>query len=387
MTDQAPPDDLEAPLGVKPKPEKKKRFLPPFLVMAAALIGFAVTSLGSWVVLANNPLGGEPRAVASITPAPARPAEPEVKPAEPARAETPEQNGSVVNIIDGMSGRAREVRLAAPPVDRSSGLDPRLTERGRHGPLPKTSEDGRRPVDVYARAVRPTPGRETMPRIAIIVTGLGISANGTSEAISKLPGAISFAFAPYGSDLDRQVARARADGHEVFLQIPMEPFDYPENDPGPQTLLTTLAADRNLDRLHWVLSRAQGYAGVMNYMGAKFTASEQALNPVLRDIGKRGLMFIDDGTSPRSLVNQVAAGAQLPTVRVEIAIDRVPTPSEVDAALGRLETKARETGTAIGVATALPVAIDRIAAWARALEQRGVQLVPITALLPRRGQG
>ena len=57
------------------------------------------------------------------------------------------------------------------------------------------------------------------------------------------------------------VARARGEGHEVLLQVPMEPFDYPDNDPGPQTLLTSLDAGQNIDRLHWLMSRFQGYVG------------------------------------------------------------------------------------------------------------------------------
>ena len=113
------------------------------------------------------------------------------------------------------------------------------------------------------------------------------------------------AFAPYGADLDRLAERARAENHEVLLQAPMEPFDYPDNDPGPQTLLTSLTPDQNIDRLHWQMSRFQGYVGIVSYMGASFTASEQSLAPVLRETAKRGLIYVDDGASPRSVASQI----------------------------------------------------------------------------------
>ena len=117
----------------------------------------------------------------------------------------------------------------------------------------------------------------------------------------KLPSAVTLAFTPYGSDPAKLVERARAQRHEVLLQIPMEPFDYPDNDPGPQTLLTTLGAEQNLDRLHWHLSRFQGYAGIANFMGARFVVSDAVMQPIIREAAKRGLGYLDDGSAPRSV--------------------------------------------------------------------------------------
>jgi polysaccharide deacetylase 2 family uncharacterized protein YibQ len=194
---------------------------------------------------------------------------------------------------------------------------------------------------------------------------------------------VTFAFSPYGGDLERQVARARANGHEVMLQVPMEPFDYPDNDPGPHTLLASVDAGQNLDRLHWLMSRFQGYVGLVNTMGGRFSASEQAMAPVLRDAAARGLIYADDGSSARSLASQIAGASNLPFAKADIVIDQVSTAADIDKALGRLETIARSRGTAVGFAGALPVSIERIARWAKAAEKRGIQLVPITAAAAR----
>jgi len=140
-----------------------------------------------------------------------------------------------------------------------------------------------------------------MPVVAIVVGGLGVGAAKTADAIMKLPAAVTLAFTPYGSDPTKLAERARAQRHEILLQIPMEPYDYPDNDPGPQTLLTTLAPEQNLDRLHWHLSRFQGYAGIANFMGARFTVTDAVMQPIVREAARRGLGYFDDGTALRSV--------------------------------------------------------------------------------------
>jgi polysaccharide deacetylase 2 family uncharacterized protein YibQ len=213
-----------------------------------------------------------------------------------------------------------------------------------------------------------------------VISGLGIGTSGTADALSKLPGPITFAFAPYNVNVAQLAARARNEGHEVLLQVPMEPYDYPDNDPGPQTLLTSLDTGQNIDRLYWLMSRFQGYVGISNFMGARFTASEPAFAPVLKETAKRGLIYLDDGTSSRSLAGQIAGANNLAFAKAEVVIDAVPTPAEIDRALARLEAGARERGVVVGVASALPVTVERIAKWAKAAEARGFTLVPISAV-------
>jgi polysaccharide deacetylase 2 family uncharacterized protein YibQ len=214
-----------------------------------------------------------------------------------------------------------------------------------------------------------------------VVGGLGVGAAKTADAIMKLPPAVTLAFTPYGSDPAKLAERARAQRHEILLQIPMEPFDYPDNDPGPQTLLTTLDAEQNLDRLYWHLSRFQGYAGIANFMGARFVVADAVMQPIVREAAKRGLGYLDDGSAPRSVASSMAAGLSMPFAKADLGIDAVPTAVEIDRALVRLEGLAKERGLAVGVASALPISIERIGAWIRTLESHGVMLVPLTTVM------
>ncbi|MGY4599501.1 polysaccharide deacetylase 2 family uncharacterized protein YibQ [Bradyrhizobium sp. GM22.5] len=149
-----------------------------------------------------------------------------------------------------------------------AGIDPKLLEKSRYGMIPAVSGD-LKPFNVYAADADRAKAAK-MPVVAILIGGLGVGAAKTSDAIMRLPAAVTLAFTPYGSDPGKLAERARAQRHEIFLQIPMEPYDFPDNDPGPQTLLTSLSADQNMDRLYWHLSRMQGYAGLTNFMGARF---------------------------------------------------------------------------------------------------------------------
>jgi polysaccharide deacetylase 2 family uncharacterized protein YibQ len=190
---------------------------------------------------------------------------------------------------------------------------------------------------------------------------------------------VTLAFAPYGTELERSVAQAREGGHEVMLQVPMEPFDYPENNPGPHTLTARAKPQENLDRLHWLMGRFTGYTGLVTFMGAKLTADEAAITPILREAAGRGLLVLDDGSSSRSVI-RTGATAQVPTLRAQAVVDAVARPDAIDRELARLEETARSRGFAIGTASALPMSVDRIARWAQALETKGIELVPVSAL-------
>jgi uncharacterized protein len=390
-------DDLSSPLGQDKARGRRKMPAIPWAPVATVLLAAPVALFAGWAMLTQDPFGGEPLAIAPATiatevaspqsgPAPTT-ASPNKQPSAPSvappSAPSPGANSKTVTIIDGTNGKRREVVIPSTPDNQPSAPDLRLTEPSRHGPLPKIAQDGTRPVEAFARPVRTAADKTNGPRVALVVGGLGISANNTAEALRKLPGPITFAFAPYGSDIERQAARARDAGHEVLLQIPMEPVDYPDNDPGPHTLLTSLDAAPNLDRLHWLMSRMQGYVGIVNFMGGRFSASEHAMTTLLREIASRGLLYLDDGSSTRSVATQIANITNVPFARADLIIDQLPTPTDLDRALGRLETIARARGTAVGFASPLPVSIDRITRWIKAAESRGIQVVPLSAVAVR----
>ena len=220
---------------------------------------------------------------------------------------------------------------------------------------------------------------EDQPKIAIVLGGMGLNADLTKQAIADLPGEITFAFAPYGEDLQAQVNKARAGGHEVMLQLPMEPFGYPAVNPGPKTILVDADINTNLDALAWHMGRFAGYTGVVNYMGARLLSEPQPLKPVLAELKRRGLIFLGDGSAARNMSGEVGKTIGLPVRSAGSIIDGNPDPQAIAAQLTQLEQDARQNGIAIGSGTGLDVTIEAVNQWAKSLAERGVVLIPVSA--------
>lgn len=241
--------------------------------------------------------------------------------------------------------------------------------QGPGGLLPIISQGGRTPAEAYARPFTPNGN----PRIAIMIGGLGLNAKATRQAIETLPPQITLSFVPYAEGLQGWIDLARAHGHEVLLEAPMEPIDYPENDPGPYTLLAQAPPADTVRKLEWLLSRAAGYYGVTNYLGSKFVASDAAMQTFASALRARGLAFVDDGSA-------AGRGLGVPRASADRIIDDQLSAEAIDQHLLALEAGAIQDGEALGAGFAYPVTLAQVARWAQGLEQRGYQLAPASAL-------
>ncbi len=239
------------------------------------------------------------------------------------------------------------------------------------GLLPITAASGLTPAQAYARPFTPD-GR---PRVALVVTGLGINAANTRRAIEELPAEITLSFYPYAEGLQAWIDMARANGHEVLLDVPMEPTD-PNSDPGPYTLLSMGSPGEITKQLNWVLSRATGYFGVTNYQGGRFMAQASAMGTFTTQLRQRGLAFIDDGAAARRWPGPARASA-------DRIVDEDMSASGANAQLAALEDSARSGGQAMGFGLCYPMTIDTAKAWARSVSQRGFQLAPASAMMKR----
>jgi polysaccharide deacetylase 2 family uncharacterized protein YibQ len=283
----------------------------------------------------------------------------------------------------------------SPPPPSSAADTP---EPPKPAKIPKVTK-ALAPADTQVAALTPDPElawrrnrqpfneTDPRPRIAVVLTGLGLAGNVTEAAIEELPGGVTLSFTPYSRKLNHWVAQARLKGHEVMLDLPMEPTSYPDDDPGPQALLTALSPRQNLDRLRWTLDRATGYVGLAAVMGSRFAASREHMGPVLEELRERGLLFLDNRASDRSLAAQVAGEIGVPNAVNDRFLDRTQASRvAIDARLVQVENLARGEGFAVAMGRPNWATIERLSNWAKELEARGIALAPISALANRQSR-
>lgn len=367
----------------------------PFYGMSMGIVSAVLLGMVIWVAAVDDPKGGEPIVNARIL-------EPKFDSKDRDVGIVAVQNEPVLEALD-IEDQAQLTELV--PVEQPTAIDPNeiliydptaarqstgrislstvaeknLIEKSRYGFLPKVGINGEKSVVAYSRPAGIVSGRKN--QIAIIIGGLGLNEATTQSVLADLPAETTLAFAPYANGLFDWMARARGRGHELLIQLPLEPFDYPNNDPGPKTLLVDDIWDSNVDRLHWLLSRMTNYVGVVNYLGARYSASPEALRPLFNELRSRGLLYVDDGSTPLSRSSEVAEELNVPFAQSSLVLDTLLTAEDIDAQLLELESLAREKGIAIGVASAFPITVKRLKRWAEGAERRGIKLIPISATL------
>jgi len=303
----------------------------------------------------------------------------------PGDADTPIQGQAVITLpqgasVGGASGGDAAVSAghAPTPVVRSVGQPlahapiAGLSAPGPGGPLPVIAPDGRTPFQAYARPFKDN-GK---PKVALVIGGLGLNATATRAAIERLPPEVTLSFVSYSDGLQAWIDQARAAGHEVMLEIPMEPLDYPNNDPGPYALMANASAAETGKRLEWLLSRGAGYFAVTNYLGGRFLNAPTAMAAFTGVLKARGLGFIDDGSGARR-------GAGVPRASAASVIDEQLSADGIDKALLGLEAQALQRGSALGAGFSYPVTIEQVGRWAQGLAGRGYQLAPASAIVHR----
>lgn len=392
MSSQRPDKEIERPLGLDGRRQERHGPRVPLrrgqLALAAA--GLCVVAVSAAIAFRETPFRTPPQVVVS-TPETVTPPSTATQPAAAYPAQRGDGSGPSIIRVDPPAQTAADggVLVIRDPAALGQDLrtahlpDRALIEDSEIGPLPIRSADGRRPFDVYARPWSGARGA----RVAIVIGGLGVSQTGTQAALAALPPEVTLAFASGGNSLDRWMQTARRAGHEIVMQVPLEPFDYPQVDPGRNTLTVDADPAENRDRLYWSLSRITNYTGVMNYMGGRFVTDEAAMAPFMTELSRRGLMFVDDGSSARSLAQDLALRQRVPYAAADVAIDGERDRGAILKRLDDAERTARAQGYAVAIGSAFDVTVDAVAHWINEARRRGVEIVPVSALAhdPERG--
>jgi polysaccharide deacetylase 2 family uncharacterized protein YibQ len=211
-----------------------------------------------------------------------------------------------------------------------------------------------------------------IPTIAIVIDDLGADVADTRRAIA-LPKEITLSFLPYPDASPALAREGLRGGHEIILHVPMEPEG--SVDPGPNALLTRLSADENVSRLNWALSRIEGYSGINNHEGSKFTADRAALVPVMEQLAQRHVFYLDSRTTPDTVAVPLARAFGVPSAGRDVFLDDVQTADAINAQLAQAEKLASQQGVLIAIGHPHAATMDVLTKWAASISSRGYELI------------
>jgi polysaccharide deacetylase 2 family uncharacterized protein YibQ len=225
------------------------------------------------------------------------------------------------------------------------------------------------------------PGR---PMIAIVIDDVGVD-RARSERVIALPSPVTIAFMTYAEQPRHWMARARGEGHEYLVHVPMQPAGAGVNA-GPHVL--TVGQDREtlLGRLRWGLDRWDGEVGVNNHMGSRFTEDAAGMALVAAELKRRELLFLDSRTSPRSVGAVEAARASVPWAERNVFLDNEPTVAGVRRQLAVVEDLARKRGYAIAIGHPHEATTAVLGDWIPAIEARGMTVASLTTVMRYAGR-
>ena len=222
---------------------------------------------------------------------------------------------------------------------------------------------------------------DSRPRIAVVMDDMGYDRLNSAKAVN-LPAAVALSYLLHAPDVQRQVRVARLRGHPVMLHLPMEA---PSHKGRPGTNVLALKDSERIlrERLTRLLGSFDGYIGVNNHMGSRFTRDPRRMKIVLSELRRRGLFFVDTRTSNRSMGGETARQTRVAYAVRDVFIDHDPEPEKIRARLAETERVAQRNGSAIAIAHPRTMTMELLAPWVRSLANRGFNLVPVTKLLKR----
>jgi len=219
------------------------------------------------------------------------------------------------------------------------------------------------------------------PLIALVIDDVGLDRPHSKRAW-ELPGPITLSFLPYAKDLREQAKAARARGNELMLHMPMEPMG--RADPGPNAILVSLSDGELRQRVTADLDSFEGYVGVNNHMGSRFTAFKPGMETVLRLFRARGLLFLDSRTTAQSVGDQLAQELGVPSINRNVFLDDDEAIGAVRKRLAETEEIARRQGFVVAIGHPHEATLQALGDWLPGLAAKGFALAPLTAALRKR---
>ncbi len=217
-------------------------------------------------------------------------------------------------------------------------------------------------------------------RVAIVIDDLGWDLE-AARALLALNAPLSFAVlpnAPYRTFIAHEAQRR---GRDVLLHMPMEPYHFPDVDPGHPVLLTTMSAGELARQIETALQDVPMAVGMNNHMGSRLTERRGAMQAIMRQLRRHRLFFLDSRTTRRSLGYQIAREMGVPTAQRQVFLDNDPNVTAIRRQLRHLVALAQTHGSAIGIGHPYAETIRALQIALPELKRHRIAIVPVSQLV------
>ena len=225
----------------------------------------------------------------------------------------------------------------------------------------------------------PTPPPPGAPRVAVIVDDLG-GRRDVFDVLREIRRPLTVAVLtalPLSASIARDAFRS---GMEVLLDVPMEPYRYPELDPGPGMLTAAMAPGEIQKAVGTQLETVAAAVGVMNRMGSRLTEDRSRMRAMLEVLAARRLFLVDAYTSSQSLAFDEARSAGVRAARRQILVDHARGEAGDRIRWDEVAGWAERRGEVIVVAHGHPLTVRLLKEYVPRWEARGLRLVPVSTL-------
>ncbi len=230
-----------------------------------------------------------------------------------------------------------------------------------------------------AEQERPAPVQRGGPRVAVIVDGMG-GQREVFDALRDLGRPVTLALLPE-LPLSRWIAREAArSGMEVLLDLPLEPYSYPQMDPGPGTLLMSMPDDEIQRLVGRYLEALPGAVGVTTYMGSRLTEDRAHMRAIVTVLAARRLFLVDAYTSNLSVAYDEARELGLRAARRQVVVDSRRGEAAEREGWGEVAGWAERHGEAMVIAEGRLLTVRLLREYIPSWEGQGLRLVPASEL-------
>jgi polysaccharide deacetylase 2 family uncharacterized protein YibQ len=230
------------------------------------------------------------------------------------------------------------------------------------------------PTLVPSPTPKPEPAPDARGRLAILLDDGGQKFDLVSTA-AALPTEVGFAILPFLPKSAETAVALHEAGHEIWLHLPMEPENYPANDPGPGAILMAMNSDDLRTAIHSAINNIPHVVGVNNHMGSKATADLKTMTWIMQEFKTRGMAFIDSRTTVHTVAEEAARAQGVPTNRRHVFLDNERSAAAIRVQLDEAVYRSRMEGEIIAIGHLDKVTVEVLSRELPGLAERGADLV------------